>query len=81
MRESGFMCWLDVSQLGDSTDIYSYLISEAKVICNDGKPYGEFGAGHLRLIIGCYWDDKKSFEAMDRIAAALGKLAKEKGID
>lgn len=80
MPQSGFMCWLDVSALGDSSDVSSYLISEAKVMCNDGKPYGKLGAGHLRLIIGCYWDDKKSFEAMDRIAAALTKLAREKGI-
>ena len=80
MPESGFMCWLDVSKFGDSSDVYSYLIKEAKVVCNDGKAYGKQGDGHLRLIIGCYWDDKTSFAAMDRIAAALTKLAKEKGI-
>lgn len=81
MPESGFMCWLDVSRLGDSSDIYSYLIKEAKVICNDGKPYGKQGAGHLRLIIGCYWDDEKAFEAIDRIGIALTKIANEKGIE
>ena len=80
MPESGFMCWLDVSVLGDSTEIMSYLIKEAKVACNDGKPYGSRGAGHLRLIIGCYWDDQKSFEAMDRMAEALKKLAAERGL-
>lgn len=80
MPESGFMCWLDVSKLGSSADIYSYLIKEAKVACNDGSSYGNQGDGHLRLIIGCYWDDNKAFDAIDRMAAALRKLAEEKGI-
>lgn len=74
MPESGFMCWLDVSALGDSSDIYAYLIREARVACNDGKPYGRQGHGHLRLIIGCYWDDQKAFDAIDRMAAALARL-------
>lgn len=80
MPESGFMCWIDVSALGDSTDVYMYLIDEVKVACNDGKAYGKQGWGHLRLIIGCYWDDKKAFDAIDRMAAALDKLAKIKNI-
>lgn len=76
LPESSFMCWLDVSALGDSTEIVSYLIREAKVACNDGKAYGPQGTGCLRLIIGCYWDDQQSFDAMDRMAAALEKLAR-----
>jgi len=76
LPESSFMCWLDVSALGDSTEIVSYLIREAKVACNDGKAYGPQGTGCLRLIIGCYWGDQQSFDAMDRMAAALEKLAR-----
>lgn len=71
MPESGFMCWLDVSDLGDSSDIYTYLLREARVACNDGKPYGPHGQGHLRLVIGCYWEDEKAFDAIDRMATAL----------
>lgn len=78
--ESGFMAWIDVSRLGDSSEIVSYLIREAKVACNDGKAYGEQGKGHLRLIIGCYWDDEKAISAIDRMCDALRKLAHEKGI-
>lgn len=80
MPESGFMAWIDVSRLGDSSDIVSYLIREAKVACNDGKAYGKMGSGHLRLIIGCYWDDEKAISAIDRMCEALKKLAVEKGI-
>lgn len=80
MPESGFMAWIDVSKLGDSSDIVAYLIREAKVACNDGKAYGQMGEGHLRLIIGCYWDDEKTFSAIDRMCVALRKLAHEKGI-
>ena len=80
MPESGFMAWIDVSRLGDSSDIVSYLIREAKVACNDGKAYGKMGSGHLRLVIGCYWDDEKAISAIDRMCEALKKLAVEKGI-
>lgn len=80
MPESGFMCWLDVSALGDSSEIYAYLLKEARVACNDGKPYGRQGAGYLRLIIGCYWDDRKAYDAIDRMAAALTRLAAQKGV-
>ena len=30
MPESGFLCWVDVSKLGNSPDIVSYLVKEAK---------------------------------------------------
>lgn len=77
MPESGFIAWIDVSALGDSGEIVSYLIREAKVACNDGSAYGRQGAGYLRLIIGCYWDDRKAMDAIDRMCAALRKLSRE----
>jgi aspartate/methionine/tyrosine aminotransferase len=80
MPQSGFFCWVNVSRLGDSSEIMEYLIKEAKVACNDGKPYGENGAGHLRIIIGCYWEDQTSFDAIDRVKAALEKRAAQLGI-
>lgn len=80
MPEAGFFVWIDVSLLGDSSEIVSYLISEARVSVNDGKFYGEQGNGHLRLIDGCYWYDEDSFAAMDRMAMAFQKLAEKKGL-
>ena len=80
MPEAGFYVWIDVSELGDSTEITAYLAEEALVSLNDGKFYGTQGKGHLRLIDGCFWKDEDSFAAMDRMAAAFRKLAAEKGI-
>ena len=80
MPEAGFYAWIDVSGLGDSTEITAYLAQEALVSLNDGKFYGTQGNGYLRLIYGCFWNDEDSFAAMDRMAAAFRKLAKEKGI-
>lgn len=71
MPQSSFFCWIDVSALGDSTEIVNYLIREAKVSCNDGKAYGKEGTGHLRLIIGCYLADETAYAAIDRMAKAL----------
>ena len=73
LPESGFMCWVDVSALGSSSDIVSYLVKEAKVSVNDGVNYGEGGKGHLRIILGVYKDNKRVEDALNRIAAALKK--------
>ena len=78
MPEAGFFLWIDVSALGDSTEITSYLVREARVSVNDGKFYGTQGAGHLRLISGAFWEDRDAFEAMERMAEALRQYPKEK---
>ncbi len=71
LPESGFLCWLDVSQLGDSSDIVNYLLREAKVSVNDGKNYGPGGAGHLRIVLGVYRDNQRVHDALMRIHDAL----------
>ena len=69
--ESGFLCWVDVSKLGDSTDIASYLVKEAKVSVNDGINYGAGGEGHLRIVLGVYRDNQKVVDALYRMRDAL----------
>ena len=71
MPQSGFFCWIDVSALGDSTEIMDYLIQEAGVAVNDGKNYGAQGNGCLRIINGCLGSDDESEQALQRIAEAL----------
>jgi aspartate/methionine/tyrosine aminotransferase len=73
MPESGFYCWIDVSKIGDSTDITDYLIKEARVAVNDGKNYGSQGNGCLRIIHGCLSNDSEAEDALQRIAKALIK--------
>ena len=73
LPQSGFMCWVDVSALGDSGEIVSYLVKEAKVSVNDGANYGPGGKGHLRIILGVYRDDRKVIDALYRIKNALLK--------
>lgn len=75
LPEAGFYLWIDVSGLGDSSQIVNYLIHEAKVSTNDGKFYGAQGDGYIRLIDGCFWENKDCFAALDRVAEALQKLA------
>ncbi len=79
MPEAGFYSWINISKLGDSSEIVKYLTQEALVNCNDGKYYGEQGKGHLRLIHGAFLNDEDSFAAIDRMGTALRKLAKTKG--
>lgn len=73
LPESGFLLWVDVSKIGNSSDIVSYLIKEAKVSCNDGINYGKGGEGHLRIVLGVYKDNEKVVDALYRIKDALIK--------
>ena len=73
MPESGFLLWVDVSKIGNSSDIVSYLVHEAKVSCNDGVNYGLGGEGHLRIVLGVYKDNNKVVDALLRIKDALIK--------
>lgn len=52
LPESGFLAWVDVSELGDSSIICKRLVDEAKVAVNDGINYGLGGAGHIRVVLG-----------------------------
>ncbi|OQB23853.1 MAG: LL-diaminopimelate aminotransferase [Firmicutes bacterium ADurb.Bin182] len=80
LSESGFLSWLNISRLGTSAEIVSYLIREAKVVVNEGTPYGAQGEGYIRIVHGCFKDEKRAVNAYVRIKEALTKLAKEKGI-
>ena len=73
LPESGFLCWVNVSKLGNSSDIVAYLVKEAKVSINDGVNYGPGGEGHLRIVLGVYKDNQKVFDALERIKTALIK--------
>ena len=80
LPESGFLAWVNVSKLGNSSEIVSYLVKEAKVSINDGINYGPGGEGHLRIVLGVYRDNQKVFDALERIKAALIKYQNEKGL-
>lgn len=76
LPEATFLCWVDVSELGDSSEIAEYLIQEALVSCNDGKPYGKMGAGHLRFVLGACGQREEMQAAIDRVCNALRKYKK-----
>lgn len=80
LPESGFLAWIDVSELGDSSIICKRLVDEAKVAVNDGINYGPGGAGHIRVVLGVYRDNKVVVEALERMAQVLNQIALEKGV-
>lgn len=73
LPQSSFLAWVDVSALGDSTEIMEYLVREARCLVNDGKSYGKTGEGYLRISYGCVKDDQELYDAVDRMAAALAR--------
>ena len=80
MPQSGFLIWADVSHLGSAEEVAAYLIEEAKVCINAGTAYGKQGAGHLRIVYGCFADSGRIYAAMERVREALLKLGREKNV-
>jgi bifunctional pyridoxal-dependent enzyme with beta-cystathionase and maltose regulon repressor activities len=80
LPESGILSWLDVSALGSSEEVAARILSDARVLVNEGEPYGAGGAGHLRIVHGCFADESRAQDAYSRIAAVLTALGVEKGL-
>jgi aspartate/methionine/tyrosine aminotransferase len=80
MPQSAFLTWLDVSALGSAEEVAAYLMKEARVCVNAGTAYGKQGAGHLRIVHGCFADSNRIYAAMERVRAALLKLGREKDV-
>lgn len=80
MPESGILAWLDVSRLGTSAEITDYLLREANVLVNPGAQYGEHGEGYIRLVFAVFGEEARARAAFERIADALTRLARAKGV-
>ena len=80
LSESGILSWLDISALGTAEEVSEYLMQHARVMVNQGNPYGEQGKGHIRIVTACFAEDKDAAARFESIKAALTQLAKEKGI-
>lgn len=79
--ESGILSWVNISKLGTAEEVAAYILANAKILVNEGVPYGAQGEGHLRIVTGCFMDDDDALNAFNRIKDALIKLGIEKGIE
>ena len=80
MSESGILSWIDISALGTCEEVANYIMEKARIMVNQGLPYGSMGEGHLRIVTACFASDEVARERFERIKAALTDLAKAKGI-
>ena len=80
MSESGILSWVNISKLGTSAEVATYLMEHANILVNEGVPYGSQGEGHLRIVTGCFAEDEDAIERFERIRKTLTVLAKEKGL-
>lgn len=76
--ESGMLTWINVKQLGTSNEVYNYILENAKILVNEGSPYGSEGEGYLRIVSGAILDDDEAREALHKIRQALIELGKTK---
>lgn len=80
MSESGILSWLNVSRLGTSQEVAERIMKDAKIMVNQGTPYGSQGEGHIRIVTACFAKDEDAAERFGRIRRVLTQMAAEKGI-
>lgn len=80
LPQSGFLCWVDVSGLADSSEVCARLLGDARVSVNDGKNYGPGGEKGFRIVLGVYRDNERVRQALLRIREVLLQMAQEKGL-
>lgn len=78
--ESGILSWLNVERLGTSEEVAGWLMEHAKIMVNQGTPYGAEGEGWLRIVTACFARDEDALARYDRIRTALCGLARKKGV-
>ena len=78
MPESGMLSWINVKSLGSGEEVAAYLSKEAGIEVSAGEQYGAQGAGYLRVVTGCYRDEKTAELVWKRLGTALTKMAEEK---
>lgn len=78
LAPSGFLSWLDVSELGTAEEVAAHLRERARVVVNEGTAYGSLGAGHLRIVHGSIGDDARARAALNRVRVALLELAQQR---
>jgi cystathionine beta-lyase len=67
--DAGYLAWVDLSALGWGDDPAVRILREAKVALHYGPRFGEEGAGHVRINIGC------SPEVLREAVLRIGALA------
>lgn len=80
MSESGILSWLNISRLGSSEEVAGRIMTDAKIMINQGEPYGELGAGHIRIVTGAFAKDEDAAIRFERMRDVFTKIAAEKHI-
>lgn len=80
LPESGILSWLNVSALGTDGEVATRIREDAKILINEGSPYGEQGKGHIRIVTACFASDEDAKARMLRIRNVLMAMAAEKGL-
>ncbi len=78
--QSGILSWIDISKLGTSEEVATYLLENAQISVNEGTPYGYEGEGYLRIVHACFINREDAIKALLRIKNCLIQLGKEKGL-
>lgn len=80
MSESGILSWINIAPLGTSEEVATHIMERARIMVNQGVPYGPHGEGYLRIVTGCFARDEDAALRFERIRDALLELAKKKGL-
>jgi aspartate/methionine/tyrosine aminotransferase len=79
MPHGGTYHFINISRLGTTEEVFTYLRDNYKVLLTPGTWYGPGGEGYMRL---CYATNlpERTKQGITRVVEALTKLAKQRGI-
>jgi aspartate/methionine/tyrosine aminotransferase len=79
MPHAGTYHFINISKLGTSDDVFTYLRDKHRILLTPGNWYGPGGEGYMRL---CYAanEPKTTKKGVNKVVDALSKLAKNKGV-
>lgn len=76
MSESGILSWLNVAGLGTDEEVALRIQEDARILVNQGTPYGQQGKNHIRIVTGCFASDEDAAERFGRIRQALLNMSR-----
>lgn len=68
LPDASFLVWVNFEKLGIEHDKFIEILSENKIIVNDGKEYGQGGKNHIRINLGLPKENlKQNLETIENI--------------
>ncbi len=72
--QAGFYLWIDVSAIGNNSEVCAFVKEDAKIAITSGAMYGGENSTHIRVVTAAINDDDKFAEVINILKNSLEKM-------